>query len=201
MARPNENSLNREVTGTDFAKPAKPDRSLGDHSTSGDATSSISDLRGAFDGADDGMEVVDLSSRYEVQGTLGRGGMGDVVLAYDKRIKRQVAIKRILGEMAANRRAVQRFLTEAQSVGALSHPNIVQVIDLGEVEGRHYIAMEYVEGLDLNELLRRCARSQNALRHARRGWPGSEGPRNGPAPPPRSESADCSANQRGCSGP
>ena len=96
--------------------------SLGDASTMGDANTE--------DDWDDGdMELVDLSARYTEEGVLGKGGMGEVLLATDKRLNRKVAIKRILGKAARSKTATQRFLTEAQSIAALNHPNIVQIYD------------------------------------------------------------------------
>ena len=78
---------------------------------------------------DDNMEILDLSGRYQTEGVLGKGGMGEVLLATDTRLNRKVAIKRILGEAVKSKTAVSRFLTEAQSIAALNHPNIVQIYD------------------------------------------------------------------------
>jgi hypothetical protein len=88
-------------------------QSLGDQSTMGGGGTD-SDM--SFD---DGMEVVDLSARYTTEGVLGKGGMGEVLLATDTRLNRKVAIKRILGDAASSRTAVNHFLTEAQSIAAL----------------------------------------------------------------------------------
>ena len=98
-------------------------QSLGDEMTFGGDTGSVDD---AFD---DDMEVVDLTARYTTEGMLGKGGMGEVLLATDTRLNRKVAIKRILGSAARSKTAVSRFLTEAQSIAALNHPNIVQIYD------------------------------------------------------------------------
>ncbi len=118
-------------------------QSLGDEATFGGDTGTIDD---AFD---DGMEVVDLAARYTTEGTLGKGGMGEVLLATDTRLNRKVAIKRILGSAARSKTAVSRFLTEAQSIAALNHPNIVQIHDYGRAEDGPFLIMEYVEGSSL----------------------------------------------------
>ncbi|MCP4480219.1 MAG: protein kinase, partial [Planctomycetaceae bacterium] len=129
-------------------QPVRGPRSLGDAATFGGGTEgSDSDV------FDDEMEVVDLESRYKIESTLGKGGMGEVLLATDTRLNRKVAIKRILGSAARSKTAVSRFLTEAQSVAALNHPNIVQIYDYGRAKDGPFLIMEYVEG---NSLLDRC---------------------------------------------
>ena len=111
-----DDSLDRDVTRAGaFPSPVTAERSLGEQPTTG-GVSSVSDLVGSLGAFDDGMEIVDLSARYTVEGTLGQGGMGEVLLATDTRLKRKVAIKRIHGRMAGNSKSLQRFLTEAQSI-------------------------------------------------------------------------------------
>ena len=120
--------------------------SLGDERTLGDG-------RSGQDTVIDDIEVVDLEARYRVEGALGQGGMGAVLLATDTRLDRKVAIKRILGEAAGNRMAVQRFLTEAKAIAALNHQNIVQIYDYGRAADGPFLIMEYVDG---GSLLDRC---------------------------------------------
>jgi formylglycine-generating enzyme required for sulfatase activity/serine/threonine protein kinase len=129
----------------------KDTKSLGDEATFGDAAG------GGEAAFDDDMEVVDLSARYTVEGTLGKGGMGEVLLATDTRLNRKVAIKRILGDAAKSRTAVSRFLTEAQSIAALNHPNIVQIYDYGRATDGPFLIMEYVEGRSLLDKCREGA--------------------------------------------
>ncbi|MCH2590288.1 MAG: serine/threonine-protein kinase, partial [Planctomycetales bacterium] len=148
-------SLGDGATGSDVepSEPSSP-QSVGDQSTTGDMGSSISDLADVGEDFGDGSEeIVDLEARYEIQKTLGIGGMGEVVLARDKRLNRQVAIKRLKEELGANRKAAQRFLTEAQSVAALNHFNIVQIYDYGRATDGPFIVMEYVGGGSLAEVL------------------------------------------------
>ena len=153
MPRKDQDSLDRDVTRTGGDDP-RYDKSLGEQPTAGDATSSVSDLDDHDEDQVDGMEVVDLSSRFDIERTLGEGGMGEVVLATDKRLKRQVAIKRIKSELVGSKKAMQRFLTEAQSVAALNHFNIVQVYDYGRDEQGPFLILEYVDGPSLQEKLK-----------------------------------------------
>ena len=97
-----------------------------------------------------------LAGRYELGERLGTGGMSTVVLAFDRRLERPVAIKLLAEHLADDRQFVARFRREALSVARLVHPNIVQVFDFGldEGSGRQYIVMEYVQGQSCAEILR-----------------------------------------------
>jgi serine/threonine-protein kinase len=88
-------------------------------------------------------------SGYRVEALLGHGGMGIVYRAWHLRLDRPVAVKMLLAGPYARPEERERFLCEAQAVAALGHPNIVQVYDAGEVDGRPYFTMELVEGGDL----------------------------------------------------
>src|SRR4030042_6355738 len=92
--------------------------------------------------------------KYIIIKRLGRGGMGYVYHAQDPFIKRDVAIKIIHPDLAEDTMLIERFRREAQSAGGLRHPNIVTIYDLGEDKGRPYIAMEFLEGTDLEQLIR-----------------------------------------------
>ena len=94
-----------------------------------------------------------FDGRYQVVRKLGAGGMANVYLAEDQELGRRVAIK-ILNERHANdEQFVERFRREAKNAAALSHPNIVSIYDRGEAEGPYYIAMEYLDGRSLKELI------------------------------------------------
>jgi serine/threonine-protein kinase len=94
-----------------------------------------------------------FDGRYRVVRKLGSGGMADVYLAEDEELGRRVAIK-ILNERHANdEQFVERFRREAKNAAGLSHPNIVSIYDRGEAEGTYYIAMEYLDGRSLKELV------------------------------------------------
>src|SRR5881275_3253039 len=94
-----------------------------------------------------------FDGRYRIMRKLGAGGMANVYLAEDQELGRRVAIK-ILNERHANdEQFVERFRREAKNAAGLSHPNVVSVYDRGEAEGTYYIAMEYVEGRTLKDLI------------------------------------------------
>ena len=92
---------------------------------------------------------------YEVVAPLGAGGMGEVYRARDVRLDRTVAVKILPAELSGDARYRQRFEREARAASALSHPHIAHVYDVGEQDGTHFIAMEYVEGENLRELVSR----------------------------------------------
>lgn len=94
-------------------------------------------------------------SRYRVESELGRGGMGIVYRATDSVLDRTVAFKVLPDALRENPQALKNFLREAKSAAKLNHPNIVTVYDAGEQQGRFYIAMEYVDGTTLKEIVRR----------------------------------------------
>lgn len=92
-------------------------------------------------------------SHYRILQKVGAGGMGVVYLAEDVRLGRRVALKLLPAEFASDPDRVQRFLQEARAVAALNHPGIAVLYEIGELEGTHYLAMEYVEGRNLQEEL------------------------------------------------
>jgi tetratricopeptide (TPR) repeat protein/tRNA A-37 threonylcarbamoyl transferase component Bud32 len=92
---------------------------------------------------------------YRILKPLGAGGMGEVFLAYDDRLDRRVAVKRIHPEAGANPERRERFRREARMAARLSHPAIVQVFDILQDNGSDYIVMEYVEGMSLRDLVAR----------------------------------------------
>lgn len=95
---------------------------------------------------DETMELAGLEARWKLGKVLGKGAMGEVLLATDLRLERQVAVKRMLGSEVNNATSVQRFLTEAKSIAALNHPGIVQIYDYGQTKDGPYLIMEYVDG-------------------------------------------------------
>ncbi len=94
-----------------------------------------------------------FDGRYRVVRKLGTGGMANVYLAEDQELGRRVAIKMLDDRHSQDEQFVERFRREAKNVAGLSHPNIVSIYDRGEAEGTYYIAMEYLEGRTLKELL------------------------------------------------
>lgn len=96
-----------------------------------------------------------INDRYEIIKTIGEGGMANVYLANDSILERNVAIKVLRGDLSNDEKFIRRFKREALSVSNLSHPNIVEVYDVGEEEGNYYIVMEYIEGKTLKQLLQK----------------------------------------------
>jgi eukaryotic-like serine/threonine-protein kinase len=95
-----------------------------------------------------------VNGRYELLKRIGRGGMADVFLGTDRLLDRQVAIKMLFPEFAVDPNFVERFRREAQAAANLNHPNIVNVFDWGKHASTYFIAMEYVDGRTLADILR-----------------------------------------------
>jgi eukaryotic-like serine/threonine-protein kinase len=105
--------------------------------------------------------------RYEIRSQIGMGGMGEVYLAQDTKLDRKVALKILPADVAANQERIRRFTQEAKAAAALNHPNIAHIYEIGERDGTHFIAMEFIDGqmlrqythgrqTDLPKLLRIC---------------------------------------------
>jgi serine/threonine-protein kinase len=104
-----------------------------------------------------------VDGRYRVLRRLGSGGMADVWLAEDTHLQRQVALKVLHRRFAQDREFVERFRREAEAAAGLQHPNIVSVFDRGEFAGTYYIAMQYIEGPTLKELIDRGLTPEEAV--------------------------------------
>ena len=96
-----------------------------------------------------------INDRYEIIRVIGEGGMANVYLAMDTILDRKVAVKVLRGDLATDEKFVRRFQREALSASSLNHPNIVEMYDVGEDDGNFYIVMEYVEGKNLKQLVKR----------------------------------------------
>jgi len=96
--------------------------------------------------------------KYEIKGELGSGGMGVVYWGEDRRLSRPVALKTMSPEVARDPELLKRFYREAQAAAQLRHPNIVTIYDIDEAEGLPFIAMEFLEGEDLEKII--CARKE-----------------------------------------
>lgn len=99
-------------------------------------------------------QITILDERYRLNERIGEGGMAEVYLGTDVRLGREVAIKILRRQYASDRRFLDRFLQEARAMAGFSHPNIVNVYDVGREDRRYYIVMEYVPGTDLRHLLK-----------------------------------------------
>src|SRR5438132_10817532 len=89
--------------------------------------------------------------RYKIRSKIGAGGMGEVYLAHDTQLDRAVALKILSAEVARDQQRLSRFLQEARAASKLKSANVAHIYEIGEVEGHHFIAMEYVEGGSLNK--------------------------------------------------
>ncbi len=93
--------------------------------------------------------------RYEIRSQIGAGGMGEVYLADDTQLRRRVALKILPGDLAAHQDRMRRFIQEAQAAAALNHPNIAHIYEIGESNGLSFIAMEFIDGQTLREVIHR----------------------------------------------
>ncbi len=96
-----------------------------------------------------------INNRYQIIRSIGEGGMANVYLAYDTILDRNVAVKILRGDLATDEKFVRRFQREAISASSLSHPNIVEMYDVGEDDGNYFIVMEYIDGKTLKSLIKR----------------------------------------------
>ena len=93
--------------------------------------------------------------RYEIRSQISKGGMGEVYLAHDTKLERSIALKILPSDVASNEERMRRFTQEAKAAAALNHPNIAHIYEIGETDGTHFIAMEYIDGVTLNQKIHR----------------------------------------------
>ena len=120
-----------------------------------------------------------FADRYEIRSRLGIGGMAEVVLARDRALGRLVALKLLAPALAADPAFVERFRREATAIASLNHPSVVVIYDHGVADGQPYIAMEYVPGRTLKQIITTARRSAPGRRHRVmrvRRWTGSRRP-------------------------
>lgn len=117
-----------------------------------------------------------LESRYQVLSELGRGGMGIVYQAYDKQLKEQVAIKLLSPLLSTDQEALERLTREVSVARRVTHPNVIRIHDMSEVNGLHYVSMEYFRGVNLKEHLKRSGALSlmNAYQILTQMWDGLE---------------------------
>jgi serine/threonine protein kinase len=101
------------------------------------------------------QDIPQTIGKYQLTDLLGQGAMGVVYRALDPMLNRYVAVKLMSQSLASDTQLRDRFMREAQSAGSLQHPNIITIFDFGESDGHLYIAMEYIEGSDLSEIMER----------------------------------------------
>src|SRR5687767_14847254 len=101
-----------------------------------------------------GLEEGDRLGHYEIVRQIGAGGMGEVYLAGDKRLNRQVAVKVLNKQLSSDNANLQRFIREAKAASALNHPNILVIHEIGEFREAHFIVSEHINGKTLRDILR-----------------------------------------------
>ena len=109
---------------------------------------------------------------YQILSQIGAGGMGEVYLAHDTKLDRQIAIKLLPADLASKPDRLRRFVQEAKATAALNHPNIAHVYEIDEADGYHFIAMEFIEGATLREKIQErtsLAKLLRYLQHAAEG--------------------------------
>src|SRR5882724_9411250 len=125
----------------------------------------------SFDSIDDARFIPGtiLADRYRIVGLLGRGGMGEVYRADDLKLSQAVALKFLPEHLLSDGAALARFHHEVRVARQVSHRNVCRVYDIGEVDGRHFLSMEFIKGEELSSLLRRIGRlpEDKALQLAR----------------------------------
>jgi serine/threonine protein kinase/WD40 repeat protein len=102
-------------------------------------------------------------ANYRIERLIGAGGMGEVYLAFDEKLKRKVALKILPAEFGSNDERVKRFEMEARAISSLNHPGIVTIYDVGNFDGVNYIATEFVEGKTLRDLMGGSFKIRNIL--------------------------------------
>lgn len=110
------------------------------------------------DGSGDFISGTVIADRYRIVGLLGKGGMGEVYRADDLKLEQTVALKFLPRHVENNAEALRRFIGEVKAARKVSHQNICRVFDIGEVDGKHFISMEFIDGDDLSVLLKRIGR-------------------------------------------
>src|SRR5688572_20676004 len=102
-----------------------------------------------------GFNPGDLFGRYRILERIGGGGMGEVFLGEESTLGRKVALKFLNRDISRDENKIKRFFQEARAASTLNHPNIITVYEVGEADGSHYIAAEWVDGETLREYIRR----------------------------------------------
>src|SRR5882672_6594149 len=126
----------------------------------GKARQKVSRSYTSFDSIDDARFVPGtmLAERYRIVGLLGKGGMGEVYRADDLKLGQPVALKFLPDHLLSDGAALARFHREVRVARQVSHRNVCRVYDIGEVDGRHFLSMEYIKGEELSSLFRRIGR-------------------------------------------
>ena len=165
----NDDALLRKRVEALLAAHDDPDSYLAKPAAKFDVTQSLAGSVAGFE-AEHGSNLSDSSmhgrflpgtkvaDRYRIVSLLGRGGMGEVYRADDLRLDQPVALKFLPPELAKDKKRLDYFHNEVKLARQISHPNVCRVYDIGEVDGQHFISMEYIDGEDLKVLIKRIGR-------------------------------------------
>ncbi|MGE0128881.1 MAG: protein kinase [Blastocatellales bacterium] len=150
--------LDQRHAGDEFDSTSAPTKHLPDVPAQPPAANPVSHSSG--DGQREGRFVAGamLAGRYRIVGLLGKGGMGEVYKAEDLKLNQTVALKFLPESIALDGGMLARFHNEVRIARQVAHPNVCRVYDIGEVEGLHFLSMEFIDGEDLSSLLRRIGR-------------------------------------------
>jgi serine/threonine-protein kinase len=116
------------------------------------------DTPSAISGAGHLLAGTVLAGRFRILGLIGKGGMGEVYKAEDIKLSQTVALKFLPAILQNDKAALERFHAEVRHARQVSHVNVCRVFDIGEIDGRHFLSMEFVDGDDLSSLLKRVGR-------------------------------------------
>ncbi|MEO6051539.1 MAG: protein kinase [Pyrinomonadaceae bacterium] len=145
-----------EACGGDKSVLAEVESLLSSHSNSDSflETPAVANVADAFEPATQTLEKGKRFGHYEIIRQIGSGGMGEVYLAKDKKLDRQVAVKILNEKFSREESSLQRFISEAKAASSLNHPNILVIYEIGEEDEVHYIVSEFIKGKTLRELLK-----------------------------------------------
>jgi serine/threonine protein kinase len=150
--------LDQRHAGAELEGASAPTKNLPDAPAQPPAPSPVA--RSAGNGQRKGRFVTGamLAGRYRIVGLIGKGGMGEVYKAEDLKLNQTVALKFLPESIALDGGMLARFHNEVRIARQVAHPNVCRVYDIGEVEGRHFLSMEFIEGEDLSALLKKVGR-------------------------------------------
>jgi serine/threonine protein kinase len=153
-------SLSDSFSPTQLLDSNRPDRTNKQNRADNDSSRKSSRSYSSFDSIDNARFVPGemLAERYRIVGLLGRGGMGEVYRADDLKLGQPVALKFLPDHLLSDGAALARFHREVRVARQVSHKNVCRVYDIGEIDGRHFLSMEFIKGEELSSLLRRIGR-------------------------------------------
>ena len=144
-----------EACADDRDLRAEVDKLLGSYQSEFMTRAAVGEVAEMIVGARQQLRAGHVLGRYRIVRPIGAGGMGEVYLAHDTELERDVALKILTAEIAADRQRMQRFIQEAKTASSLNHPNIITIHEVGQADGMRFIATEYIKGETVRKRLRR----------------------------------------------